>query len=678
MNLRERRKKQKQLKTIPQQIKERMLRLFFIVMVCSNIIVNVISAIWMYEFNYNQITTELRCISTSMEQLVTEYSYGMTTFSENDLMAQFLQSSYEEVESSKEAMGLKLFDPFKAYDAILDMYLVNIDGTIYCSMDSDLSGQTVANQSYFQRILESNETVIDNLVYLDYLNKSALMVSCPIKYNRELIGAIVLALDSSFLDKTVNEFNQTGAFYYILDNNNTIAYSSELSEIGESFAPETVAVMNSEEIATKDYVWHTMNDQKYVLTYTKSQDLGWTIMNLKSAASLFKEAAIQFVFFILCTVVAFIMIIVVINNFCKYFNESVQDILNTTVAIADGNLCVRINEDKKSSEFHQLAVNINRMGEKLSHLIHTTSDTINQVEDSSSNLSAISEEVNASATEINQKVNFISEKAMMQNEVSRNSSDQVIELGTQIESLYEKNTVMMDYGKSLEAILEDNHKVIKQLTQENQQVMKSSKDVSHQVMLLTEEFKKVSEIILMIENISSQTNLLSLNASIEAARAGEAGRGFSVVANEIRMLANNVQESVNHIAEIIQIVEQISAATMAAASQSDEIVSQQVDSYQEMQEKFSIMSESILSMRQISSDINDYVVAVSNQKDHVLDLMETMTNGSVEITTMTQQASDAVNEQTKAFDEVNVGVEDQLSQAIKAKEVIGTFKLPEE
>lgn len=155
MNIRERKKEQKQLKTIPQQIKERMLRLFFIVMVCSNIIVNVISAIWMYEFNYNQITTELRGISTSMEQLVTEYSYGMTTFSENDLMAQFLQSSYKQIESSKEAMASKLFEPFKAYDSVLDMYLVNLDGTIYCSMDSAQSGQTIFNQPYFQRVLES-------------------------------------------------------------------------------------------------------------------------------------------------------------------------------------------------------------------------------------------------------------------------------------------------------------------------------------------------------------------------------------------------------------------------------------------------------------------------------------------------------------------------------------------
>lgn len=273
MRMKRRKEQQKKLKTIPQQIKERMLRLFLFVMICSNIIVNIVSALWMYEYNYSQITTELRAISTSMEQLIMKYSYGMSGFNENAAMAQLLQSSNEEI-PSKNKFSTRLFKEFQEYEAILDMYLINLEGTIIDSMVSDLSGKSVSDQSYFQRVIQSKDTVIDNMVYLDYLNRSALIISCPIKYSNEIIGVTALVIDTTFLDNVVKEFGSNSTLFYILDGNGMIAYSSEIKEVGREFDPETYAIMNSEEASKKDYISYKMNGKGYVLTYMSSEQFG--------------------------------------------------------------------------------------------------------------------------------------------------------------------------------------------------------------------------------------------------------------------------------------------------------------------------------------------------------------------------------------------------------------------
>lgn len=78
-------------------------------------------------------------------------------------------------------------------------------------------------------------------------------------------------------------------------------------------------------------------------------------MSLKANSELSKAALIQFAFFAMSTVIAYLLIVFVINKNCKYFNETVQDILDVTNAMADGNLNVRVREDKKSSDLSAIS-----------------------------------------------------------------------------------------------------------------------------------------------------------------------------------------------------------------------------------------------------------------------------------------------------------------------------------
>jgi uncharacterized protein YoxC len=94
-------------------------------------------------------------------------------------------------------------------------------------------------------------------------------------------------------------------------------------------------------------------------------------------------------------------------------------------------------------------------------------------------------------------------------------------------------------------------KVIDNVASGIQDVAKSSSDILNEINTTNEDMKKTDEIISFVQNVSKQTNLLGLNAAIEAVRAGEMGKGFSVVANEIRKLSNSSSESIREINNVL-------------------------------------------------------------------------------------------------------------------------------
>jgi len=223
-------------------------------------------------------------------------------------------------------------------------------------------------------------------------------------------------------------------------------------------------------------------------------------------------------------------------------------------------------------------------------------DTLNQHQVVNSQHDALDE----LAENVKNHMNSISDLTRKTND----STDSLYEEGNKLIGITE-HTVRKSYeGKKA---IEEMVTTIKALEEEN-------KNNTESIYELARKFSKVNEVVALITNIANQTNLLALNAAIEAARAGEQGRGFSVVAGEIKKLAELTKSSTKDISSLIGNIEAETKVVLYNSSKSNEVIGQSAKTSLEAIEK---VEDSLSSIERVEQEVKGVIDILSVQKENI-------------------------------------------------------------
>lgn len=165
----------------------------------------------------------------------------------------------------------------------------------------------------------------------------------------------------------------------------------------------------------------------------------------------------------------------------------------------------------------------------------------------------------------------------------------------------EKRSQVLELSQTLSAALEQISASVQNLTAGVQNIVESNQEMLEEVKVASDNTKGTDDILSFIQNISHQTNLLGINAAIEAARAGELGRGFGVVAKEIRKLSSSSSESVKQVNEVLKKIETSVNTISTRISESSVIFESQASAFEEISASIEELSASAHTLEELSN-----------------------------------------------------------------------------
>ncbi|MDE5414994.1 methyl-accepting chemotaxis protein [Alkalihalobacterium chitinilyticum] len=359
----------------------------------------------------------------------------------------------------------------------------------------------------------------------------------------------------------------------------------------------------------------------------------------------------------------------------RSIKQSVQSTLTVATEVSKGNLLTEEIKVRSNDELGLLGTAVNEMTRNLRDLVANITSTSQNVSAASHELVSSSEEVNAGSqevagslqemasgqTQLNQSINQSATIFQEMEDRLKQVQDSTQTIVTAVQTSNEKATVGKD--KLEDSILSMEN--IRKQNEENVVVIEE----------LGRNSTEIQNIVQMIQEISAQTNLLSLNANIEAARAGEAGKGFAVVADEIRKLSAQSEKAANTISEIIN---RISTQVGHSIEKSHASTTMIKHGEQVIQETGLSFEEILTSVKQVlsqASQINEMVISVNTLSQNILATVNEIQNISTIANDSTDSISATMEQQVATMESVTQSAEELSIIASELEQKISNFKV---
>ncbi len=379
-------------------------------------------------------------------------------------------------------------------------------------------------------------------------------------------------------------------------------------------------------------------------------------------------------------VVSIVLGLIVAGLLASGITKPISNVIASINAIAENDLTksIDIRLVGRRDEIGNLAKAIDKIEISMRDIISRISENSKKVSRSAKEMNGVSQTVSATSEELVSTIGELADGASVQAENTESGNLSVLSLGRFIDQDKEFVSELVTTADMVEQLKIEGVSIVRTLVQSSEENVEALDRVQRIVEETNKHAQNIADASLMIQKISDQTNLLALNAAIEAARAGEAGRGFSVVADEIRNLAEQSKSFTDEITITIrELMEQAKEAvsTMDVVSQLSNV---QVSNVHKTNEKFNGIDEAVESMRSFISEIYQSSNDMESQKNNLVDLISNLSALAEENAASTQEASAAMEEQSATLEQVGATATNLEQMADELELVIKRFKIHEE
>ncbi|MFD2171782.1 methyl-accepting chemotaxis protein [Tumebacillus lipolyticus] len=343
--------------------------------------------------------------------------------------------------------------------------------------------------------------------------------------------------------------------------------------------------------------------------------------------------------------------------------------------VAAGDLRIEKFAVAREDEIGQLIGSVNKMVDNLHELINQVNVTAEHVAATSEQLAASTDQAAVATEQITKTIQDVAIGAERQVQSAVDSADAMEALSVGIMRIAETSTVVSEASWQSAKEAEQGNESILTAKRQMGMIHTSVHETASGIQLLEKRSQEIGEIVEVITGIAQQTNLLALNAAIEAARAGEQGKGFAVVADEVRKLAEQSGVSAGRISDLIQTIQK--ETTKAAGSMNEVTREVQVGT-----EVVNVAGEAferiLLSAKQVADQIQEVTAAseeMSASTEQVSHSVEDMSRIAQSSSGNAQNVAAASEEQLASVEEISMSAESLTKLAQELRELVGKFKL---
>ena len=534
--------------------------------------------------------------------------------------------------------------------------------------------------------------------YVDEETGEQIITVCQeVKYKDVVQGVVAMDIDASALADYVENIRllNTG-FVMLVDEQGNIVVDSESNTFAdgtvadlEFFAPLTeeldkleeqkAQLEENEDPAADDIVLqasYTMRAEGRDCAITAMTDriTGWRLLGCISDQENQKNLININIGTLMAGVIGLIFGCVIAVLTALSFNREIKNLQNATHRVAGGDFSEKIKVTR-SHEFGVLETNFNGMMDDVSELIHAVEDKSNHILEVAGGISEVAGNTKTTIEQVTQAIDSVAQGAVKQAESTQEANTEVEHLKNSLDETKEYVSGMNGMTEKANEVSTEGIESVKDLIEKSGKTAEKSK-VSLEVMNeMVESIDKIFYISDTIADITSQTNLLSLNASIEAARAGEMGKGFAVVADEIRKLADESKESTDEIKKIITEITEKSKLVESTMQENEVLQTEQQEAINRTEEIFGEIMKQIEMLGSGMERINALNDTMSANKDLVVDKMGTIASVSEQSAAATEEVNASTEQVNVTMEEISEHTETLQAIAKDLMETINRFKL---